>query len=91
VANPNPEGTTVTQILADAELVKQLEAADGPVNVVDDSGTVIAVCTPIKFPHSPYTREEIERRREEARKHPERARPLAEFWAEFLEQHGDQP
>ena len=74
----------MTQILADAEMAKQLAAADGPVDVVDQTGTVIAVCTPVKFPHSPYSREEVERWREEARKHPERGRPLAEFWAEFL-------
>jgi hypothetical protein len=80
----------VTQIVADAEMTKQLAAADGPVNIVDATGAVIAVCTPIKFPHSPYTREEVEAVREEARKHPERGRPLAEFWAEFLKRHEGQ-
>jgi len=69
----------VTQILADAEMAKQLEEAEGPVQVVNDKGTVIAVCTPVKFPHSPYSREEVERRREEARKHPEQGKSLAEI------------
>ena len=81
----------MTQILAGAEMAKQIAAADGPVNLVDETGTLIAVCTPVKFPHSPYTREELEAAREEVRKHPERCRPLAEFWAEFLKQHGEQP
>jgi len=58
---------TVTQILADAEMAKQLEEAEGPVHVVNDKGTVIAVCTPIKFPHSPYSREEVERIRQRYR------------------------
>ncbi|MBP3957349.1 hypothetical protein J8F10_19055 [Gemmata sp. G18] len=69
----------MSQILADAEMAKQIEAADGPVNIVDATGTVIAVCTPVKFPHSPYTREEVEERREEARKNPGGGKSLAEI------------
>lgn len=81
----------MTQILASAEMAKQIEQADGPVRIVDDEGTLIGVCTPVKFPHSPYSREEIERRRREVREHPERGRKLAEFWDEFLRQQGEQP
>jgi hypothetical protein len=79
---------TVTQILADAEMAKQLEEAEGPVQVVNDKGTVIAVCTPVKFPHSPYSREEVERRREEARKHPEQGKSLAEILAQLKQLDG---
>ncbi len=68
----------MTQILADAEMTKKLAAADGLVNIVDGTGTVIAVCTPVKFPHSPYTREELEAARAEAREHPERGKSTAE-------------
>ena len=57
----------MTQILADANMTKQLQEATGPVAVVNDQGTMIGYCMPIKFPHSPYSREEITRRREEAR------------------------
>jgi hypothetical protein len=57
----------MTQILADAEMVKQLEEAEDPVQVVNDKGTFIAVCTPIKFQHSPYSREEVERIRRKYR------------------------
>lgn len=71
----------MSQILADAEMVRQLEEAEGPVQMVDEKGTVIAVCTPIKFPHSPYSREEIEKRREEARKNPGQGKSLAEILA----------
>jgi hypothetical protein len=78
----------VTQILADAEMAKQLEEAEGPVQVVNDKGTVIAVCTPVKFPHSPYSREEVERRREEARKHPEQGKSLAEILAQLKQLDG---
>jgi hypothetical protein len=78
----------VTQILADAEMAKQIQTADGPVNVVDEMGTVIAVCTPIKFPHSPYTREEIEAARRQCREHPEECKTLAEFWADMEKRHG---
>ena len=80
----------MTQIVADAEMTKQLAAADGPVNIVDGTGTVIAVCTPIKFPHSPYTREEIERRREEARKNPEGGKSLAEVMEHLRQLGGNQ-
>ena len=80
----------MTQIVADAEMTQQIAEAEGPVNIVDDKGTVIAVCTPVKFPHSPYTREEVEAARKEYREHPERCKPLAEFWAEFLKRHEGQ-
>jgi len=73
-----PEERPMTQIVVSAEAAKQIAAADGPVNIVDETGTVIAYCTPIKFPHSPYSREEIERRREEARKNPGAGKSLAE-------------
>ena len=44
---------------------------------------------PIKFPHSPYSRKEIERRREEARKHPENGRTLAETLANLKRLAGE--
>ena len=81
----------MTQILADAAMAMQIQQADGPVNVVKDKGTVIAVCTPIKFPHSPYSREEVERAREEARKHPEQCKSTAEVLAYLKELGGEQP
>ena len=84
------EDRAVTQIVADAEMAKQIAASEGQVNVVDENGTVIAVCTPIKFPHSPYTREEVEAAREEARKHPERGRSLAEVMEHLRQVGGDQ-
>jgi hypothetical protein len=69
---------TVTQILADAEMAKQLEEAEGSVQVVNDKGAVIAVCTPVKFPHSPYSREEVEQIRKKYRETGE-GKPLAEI------------
>lgn len=75
----------MTQIVANAELAKQIAAASGPVNIVDDTGTVIAVCTPVKFPHSPYTREEVEAARKQCRE--TGGKPLAEFLAKLKEQH----
>ena len=78
----------MTQILANAEMAKQIEGAIGPVQVVNDKGTVIAVCTPIKFPHSPYSREEVEQRIEEARKHPEQGKSLAEILARLQQLDG---
>ena len=77
----------MTQIHADAAMAKQLEEADGPVQVVNEKGTVIAVCTPIKYPNARPSREELERRREEVRKHPEQGKTLAEFWAEMARRH----
>ena len=57
----------MSQILADAEMEKQLEAATGPIQVVNAKGTVIGSVTPIKFPHSPFTREEVEAARKQCR------------------------
>lgn len=75
----------MSQILADDDMIKQLEAANGPVPVVDGQGTVIAVCTPIRFPRSPYTREEIERSRQQCRE--SGGKPLAEIITRLREQH----
>jgi hypothetical protein len=75
----------VTQILADAEMVKQIEQATGPVNIVDEKGTVIAVCTPVKFPHSPYSREEVEAARRQCRE--TGGKSLAEFLAKLQQEH----
>jgi hypothetical protein len=80
----------VTQIQVDAEMAKQIEEATGPVNIVDKTGTVIAVCMPVKFPHSPYSREEIEARRAEARQNPNGGKSLAEFWKQ-IDQLGGEP
>ena len=77
----------MTQILANAELARQIETAEGPVNIVDNKGTVIAVCTPVKFPHSPYSRAELEAARAEAREHPERGKSIVEVM-EHLRQLG---
>lgn len=86
----------MTQIVVTEEQAKQIEAADGPVNVVDATGAVIAVCRPMKYAHSPYSPEEVERRRKEleavraeAREHPERCKTTAEV-LEYLRQLGEE-
>ena len=58
----------MSQIVADAALQKQIEEATGPITVVSTTGSAIGYFTPIKFPHSPYSREEIEQRRADVRK-----------------------
>jgi hypothetical protein len=68
----------MSEIVANPEMAQRIAEASGPVNIVDEQGTLIAYCTPVRFPHSPYSREEIERRREEARKNPEAGKSLAE-------------
>ena len=79
------------QIHADAGMAKQIAEADGPVQVVNDEGRVIAVCTPVRARHSPISIAELQRRREEARKFPERGKTTAEVLA-HLEQLGrEQP
>jgi hypothetical protein len=77
----------MNQIVVDAEMEKQIGTAT--VQVVNSKGTVIGVVTPVKFPHSPYTREEIERRREEAKKHPELTKTTAEVLAELRRRVGE--
>jgi hypothetical protein len=80
----------MTEIVADAEMAKQIAAASGPVSIVDATGTVIAFCTPIKFPHSPYTREEVEAARDEARKNPAAGKSLAEVMEHLRKLGGEQ-
>ncbi len=81
----------MSQILADAETEKQIEEGAVTVHVVNSKGVVIGVVTPVKFPHSPYSREEIEQRLEEGRKHPERNKTTAEVWAEIHRRYGENP
>jgi len=69
----------VSQIVANAELAKQLQEATGPVYIVTDQGTMIGQFTPMKFPRSPYSREEIERSRQQARE--SGGKPLKEILA----------
>ena len=73
----------MTQIQADAELARKIAEANGPIEIVDATGTVIASCTPIKFPHSPYSREEVEAARQQCRE--TGGKPLAEFLAKLKE------
>jgi hypothetical protein len=80
----------MSEIRADAEMARQIATADGPVNIVDATGTLIAVCTPVKFPHSPYTREEVEAAREEARRNPGGGKSLAEIMARLQHLAGEQ-
>ena len=90
----------MTQILADAEMAKKIAEANGTINIVDATGTVIASCTPLKatgeppagfpvpppaFPHSPYTREEVEAARRQCRE--TGGKPLAGFLEKLEEQH----
>jgi len=80
----------MTQILVNAETAQQITAADGPVNVVDEKGTVIGICTPVRFPHSPYSREEVEAAREEARQNPHGGKSLAEIMTRLNQHAGKQ-
>ena len=80
----------MTQILADAEMAKQLAAATGPVEVVNDQGAVIAVCTPVRGRRSPYPREEIERIRQKYRE-TGKAKSLSEILKQLQELGGTPP
>jgi len=89
----------MTTIRADAELARQIEAATGGVTIVNEQGTTIALCVPLKpTPEPKYTVEEIEHRRrdlagvrEMARKQPERGKSLAEIMANLNRLAGESP
>ena len=88
----------MTPIIADAELAQQIEAATGGVAIVNEQGTTIALCVPLKPQQSAYSAEEIERRRKDlagvrelARKHPERGKSLAEIVANLDRLAGEKP
>jgi len=87
----------MSQILADAEMEKTLEAATGLVAVVNKDGKMIGYVKPMTWKHTPYTPEELaarkpelDRRREEARKHPERGKTTAEVLAHLRSLEGGQ-
>ena len=76
----------MTQILADATLSEKLKSLTGPATLIDEGGRTIGYFQPAGFAppgwaraNSPTTREELERRRAEARKHPEDLKPLPEI------------
>lgn len=75
----------MSQILADAEMEKAIEEAEGPLSIVNSKGTVIASVTPVKFPHSPYTREEVEAARKQCRE--TGGKSLVDIMAKLREQH----
>ena len=76
----------MSQILADAELAKQIAEASGPIQIVNESGTMLAVCMPSQTRSRSYTPEELEIRRKqvaetraEFRAHPERFKTLRQI------------
>jgi hypothetical protein len=80
----------MNQIVVSQEQARQIAAANGPVSVVDATGAVIAVCTPVGPPLSREYREELERRQKEAREHPELGKTTAEV-LEHLRKLGEEP
>ena len=89
----------MSQILADAELAKQLATATGPVQIVNAEGVMIGYCTPVHQAKSrAYTTEEIEQRkkelapiREEIRKNPKSGKSLKEIMANLHRLAGEAP
>lgn len=81
----------MSQILVDEETEKQIEAGTVAVKVVNSKGTVVGVVMPVKVTRSRPTREEIERRREEARKNPGQGKTLTEVWAAIHAKYGENP
>lgn len=86
----------MTQILADANLAERLKSLAGPARVVDEAGRPLGVFRPEGLAppgwaraHTPFSREELERRREEARKHPEKGKTTAEVLALLKQLGGD--
>jgi hypothetical protein len=87
----------VSQIIADAELARQIEAATGGVPIVNEQGTTIALCVPLKPRQgSKYAPEEIERRRrdleavrDQVRKNPGSGRRLADILADLNRRAGE--
>jgi hypothetical protein len=89
----------MTTLVADATLPERLRSVTEPVTVVDEGGHTLGYFQParsaaagtaaVRFPHSPYSREEIEQRREEARRHPERCLTTAEVLAHLRTLDGE--
>jgi hypothetical protein len=73
----------MSQLVIDAEMARKISEATAPLQLVTAEGTAVGVCTPIRFPRSPYSREEIEDRRRECREHPERGSSLREALAQL--------
>ena len=76
----------MSQIIADAELARQLASASGPVQIVNAEGKTLAVCMPSHARSRPYTPKELEIRRKqvaetraEFRAHPEKFKTLRQI------------
>lgn len=88
----------MSQILATPEMARQLAEASGPIMIVNDEGTMIGYCKPMTTQYPAYTPEELEsrraeldRRRQEARKHPEKGKTLTEVMAYLQGLTGEKP
>jgi hypothetical protein len=86
----------MSQILADAELARQLAAATGPVQIVNAEGETLAVCMPSQARSRPYTPEELEIRRRqvaearaEFQAHPEKFKTLRQIMERLNDMAGE--
>lgn len=88
----------MTQIVADTNLGERLKSLAEPARVVDEAGRTLGVFRPAGLApagwaraNSPFSREELERRRDEARKHPEQGKSLTAVLTLLKQLTGEQP
>jgi hypothetical protein len=87
----------MSQILADAELARQLETATGPILIVNAEGKALGVCMPANLPKlPPRTPEYIKERRrvlepirERIRQNPKSGKSLKEIIANLEKRAGE--
>ncbi len=75
-------------IIAEGPMRASLESASEAVDITTPEGRTLGVFTPVKYRRSPYSREEIERRRAEFRRS-NAGRSLDEIVKELNTQHGE--
>ena len=87
----------MSQIVANAAMIKELAAATGPVQIVDAEGKVLGLCMPSSLPKAPaFSPEYIEERRkalepirERIRQNPKCGKSLREIIANLEQRAGE--
>ena len=75
-------------MVAEGAMREGLESATEPIEILNSEGRTLGVFQPMKYPRSPYSREEIEARR--AHYHRSGAgKPLNQILHELVEKHGE--
>jgi hypothetical protein len=78
----------MTSMVAEGAMREGLESATEPIEILNSEGRTLGVFQPMKYPRSPFSREEIEQRRADYRRNGQ-GKQLSQIFNELVEKHGE--